>query len=105
MKQAFQPTWDAIIERLQPGIHIRNWTVLKGYLGDRMKVVDVDEAKVVIEAPRVISQVKVYRDHFERVWEVWPAYKDGKVRRVELTEIAFFSKYIISTFHWLEEEQ
>lgn len=105
MKQSFQPTWEAIVKGLEPRMKIRNWTVLKGYLGDSMEVVDVDDAKVVIKAPNAINQILVYREDFERVWEVWPGYKGGKVQRQELTPLTFFSKYILSIFHWLEVEQ
>ena len=40
---------------------------------------------------------------FEKVWDVWPGYKLGKIQRQELMKLTRYSKYIISILHWLEE--
>jgi len=98
----FDTIWQTILSSLKPGMFIRNWTPLKGYLGDEMKVVDVSSDKVVIEAPKAKHLVSVYCTDFQNVWQVWPAYKTGKVGRREVCDMTYKSKYIISIFHWIE---
>jgi hypothetical protein len=101
---AFDTIWQTISTSLKPGMFIRNWTQLKGYLGDEMKVVEVSRGKVVIEAPNAKNLISVPREDFQRVWQVWLAYKGGRMQRQEIREMTFFSKYIISILHWIESK-
>jgi hypothetical protein len=100
----FDALWQKIMAILKPGMSIRNWTPLKGYLGDEMKVVEVSTDKVVIDAPKAKNDVSIYLADFQDVQQVWPAYKAGKVGRREVCDMTFKSKYIISILHWLESK-
>ena len=71
-------------------------------MNNGLTVVEVSSDKVVIEAPKAKHLVSVYRTDFQNVWQVWPAYKTGWIQRHEIRDTTFFSKYIISIFHWIE---
>ena len=101
--KSFSEIWQVILRRLKPGDSIQNWTVLKGNLGDSMKVVQVDIGEIVVQTPNAMHLQHVSRDEFEKIWEVWPAYKSGQKQRQEIREITFHSKYILSILHWLEK--
>lgn len=105
MSASFDDRWNMLLRCLRPGESIPNWTVLKGYLGDRMQVLQVTRDEIVIQAPNAKNLVCVSRGEFEKVWEIWPAYRARRMRRKEITEITFFSKYIFSILHWLEQIQ
>ena len=100
----FEDVWRQLQRELYPQTEVRNWTVLKGYLGDSMKIVAVRAETIEVDAPRARNLVVVPKAHFKAVWEIWNLYTDGQVPRGELTEITFFSKYIISILRWLEME-
>lgn len=105
MGEAFSEMWQAISGRLNVGDSIPNWTVLKGNLGDFMNVVQVDARKIIIQAPKSEHQIRIYRKEFEKIGELWPAYKAEQIQRQEIRDITFHSKYIISIFHWVEENK
>jgi hypothetical protein len=100
----FEDVWRQLQRELHPQTEVRNWTVLKGYLGDSMKIVAVRAETIEVDAPRARNLVVVPKAHFKAVWEIWNLYTDGLVPRAELTKMTFFSKYIISVLHWLEME-
>jgi hypothetical protein len=100
----FEDLWREIQRRGRAKPEVRNWTVLKGYLGDTMKIVGVHAETIEVDAPRAKNLVTVPKAHFQAVWQMWPRYKNRQVQRQELTEMTFFSKYIISILHWVEEE-
>lgn len=101
----FEPVWASLIANLKPGTTIKNWTILKGDLGDQMTIVSIRQNYVEVDTPRATNNQVVPKSDFERVWEVWPDYKAQKLRRYEIRDMTRFSKYIISIFHWLEERQ
>jgi hypothetical protein len=103
MTESFNAVWKLLSNRLIPGTEIRNLTAYKGYLGDTMKVVKVDEKEIVIQAPKAANLLHISRKKLERVWEIWPAYKAGKMPRRDVCDMTFHSKYIISILNWLEE--
>jgi hypothetical protein len=69
-----------------------------------MTIVKVRAETIEVDAPNAKNLVIVPKAHFNAVWEIWALYTGGQVQRGELTELTFFSKYIISILHWLEEE-
>jgi hypothetical protein len=101
----FYEIWKVILRQLKPGELIPNWTVLKGYLGDSMKVVQVYKREIIVQAPNAKRLQHVSRGEFENIWAVWPAYKTGQKQRQEIREMTFHSKYILSILHWLEENK
>lgn len=102
MSAEFEEIWRAIQHRLNTGDTIPNWTANNGYLGDTMQIVDMNDDVIVFQAPNAKKNPRVYRAEFEKIWKLWNAYKSGHVRRHEIAEISYFSKYIISIFRWLE---
>ncbi len=103
MSAPFDPIWQELITRLKPGMIIRNWTALKGYLGDTIRVAEVKDIEIVIQAPKAKNLQHISREEFGKVWEVWRAYKSGRFQRQNIREMTFYSKYIISILHWLDE--
>ena len=99
-----QTIWKTLQTRLFKGQSIDNWTVLKGYLGDNFLIEEITNARLKIYSVNAKNLISVPRGDFERFCDVWPAYRNGRMRRQETTEITRFSKYIISIFHMLETE-
>ena len=83
---------------------IRNWTALKGYLGDTMAVVAVYSSAIEVDTPGAMNIQVVPKNDFEAVFRVWNSYKANKIQRQELTPMMRYSKYVISILHWLESE-
>lgn len=100
----FDHIWDLLQHKLRPQTVIRNWTALKGYLGDTMTIVAVNTDSIEVNAPKAKSILVVPITDFETLWEVWPQYKNHRVQRQEIRDITFYSKYIISILRWLETE-
>lgn len=101
---SFETVWKYIQVNLKPGSEIKNWTAFKGFLGDSMTIGGIRGNYIEVEAPKAENILNVSKKDFESVWEVWSDYKSQKVKRMELTPITRFSKYIISIFHWYEQE-
>jgi hypothetical protein len=76
---------------------------LKGYLGDTMKVAQIDEDEIVVQSPKAKNLLHVFRDEFEKIWEIWPTYKARRMQRRDVCDMTFHSKYILSILHWMEE--
>lgn len=101
---SFEDIWQRIQRQLRPHTVVRNWTALKGYLGDTMTIVAVNEESIEVNAPKARNALVVPKTDFESLWEVWPHYKNHRVQRQEIRDMTFFSKYIISIYHWLETD-
>lgn len=98
----FEDIWNCLQHQLRSHTVIRNWTVLKGYLGDTMTIVAVNKESIEVDAPKAKNMLVVPKADFEVVWEVWSQYKNHRVQRQEIRDMTFYSKYIISILHWLE---
>lgn len=99
----FYEIWETILRGLKPGELIPNWTVLKGYKGDSMKIVQVDEGEIIVQTPNAKHLQHVSMAEFAEVWEIWPVYKAGRMQRQEVGQMTYHSKYILSILHWFEE--
>jgi len=99
----FDSVWSRIQGNLKPGTSIKNWTVLRGYLGDTMKIASVHSGYIAVDAPHASTTQLITKDNFQRIWEIWPEYKGGKFPRNQMNPITRFSKYIISILHWAEQ--
>ena len=102
MEITFETVWQELQNRLRPGLIIPNWTYLKGYLGDTMRIEEVEDVEIVVQAPKAKTLQHVSKANFEIIWKIWPEYKTGLLPRQEMIEITRYSKYIISIFHWLD---
>lgn len=103
MKTSFDEIWIKLQAYLKPGTILRNWTVLNGYLGDKMEVVQINQNEIVVQAPNAKTLQRISRNEFEKIWNVWPDYLSGQKQRQEIREITHYSKYIISIFRWVED--
>ena len=101
----FDNVWSQIQSSLKPGTTIKNWTMLKGYLGDTMKITAVRSGYIEVDAPHASTIQHISKDEFEKVWEIWQDYKGGKFPRNQMRSVTWFSKYIISILNWAEEER
>jgi hypothetical protein len=102
-ESGFEAVWQRLQAQLAPGTTVRNWTALKGTLGDEMTVVQVGWNRIVVSAPNAKMEQSVPKEDFRKVWGMWRDYKAGRVQRQEIMEVTRFSKYIISILHWMEE--
>lgn len=102
MGKTFETIWDGLQNHLRAGLIIPNWTYLKGYLGDTMRIEEVDEVEIVVHAPKAKNLQHVSKADFEIVWEVWDEYKNGRYQGQDMRDLMMYSKYIISILHWLE---
>jgi len=100
----FESIWNLVQRKLKPGTEIPNWTAYRGYLGDKMTVIGVQENSIEVETPKARNVLHVTKGDFEKVWAVWSDYKIQKVKRYELRNMTRFSKYVISILKWYEEE-
>ncbi|HOH20775.1 MAG TPA: hypothetical protein PKX41_14010 [Anaerolineaceae bacterium] len=102
MAEFFNKIWEKLMVVLTPGLMIPNWTELKGYMGDTMRIMSVSEEAIVVQAPLAKHLQRIPRDDFEKFWQIWEDYQSGRIPRGEITELTRYSKYIISILHWLE---
>ena len=100
----FNTVWQYFQQNLKPGMKVKNWTAFHGYLGDAMTIEDVSSLTIEVNAPKAKTIQIVPREDFQTILEVWFDYKRGGILRQEIRENTRFSKYIISIFHWYEEE-
>src|SRR5690349_55207 len=101
--RTFKQLWTHLTQHLKVGTTVKNWTVLRGYLGDEMTVVSVSDRHIEIKAPNAKTTQRVPETDFEKVWEIWSEYKSQKFPRHQVRDMTLFSKYIISIFHWYEQ--
>jgi hypothetical protein len=102
MADSFAAKWQLLVDQLVPGMNIPNWTKLKGYLGDSMKIAQVNQNGIIVQSPKAKNDLHISRDEFEKIFGIWSAYMTGTMHRKEICEVTFYSKYIISIIHWLE---
>jgi hypothetical protein len=81
----FEDVWRQLQRELHPQTEVRNWTVLKGYLGDSMKIVAVRAETIEVDAPRARNLVVVPKAHFKavhRLGDLEPVHRwPGTARR------------------------
>ena len=100
MNPSFEQVWQEITRSLKPGMEISNWTVLKGNLGGTITINSIGEDVILVESPNAKSILRVTKDKFELIWNVWAEYKKGRIQRKDISQDNFHSKYIISILHW-----
>ena len=99
---SFDTVWRYLQTHLDSDTTIKNWTVLKGYMGDTFTVVDISRSHINISTPNAQNEQKVPTEDFMKVWEIWHGYKNRNFTRTEMTPLTRYSKYIISIFKWYE---
>jgi hypothetical protein len=101
LQTGFDQIWETLTRRLQSSQAIRNWTVIKGYVGEDFTAQSGDLRIDCILANQ--TQITVSRDDFERVYRIWPQYLSGDFQRNKIRDITRHSKYIISILHQVLE--
>jgi hypothetical protein len=87
---------------LHEGDVIKNWTRKNDFFGEDFFIVEVKENAIVVKPPSAEVLQVVPRKDFEAVISIWQDYMDGNFRRMDITPITRFSKYIISIIHHIE---
>jgi hypothetical protein len=101
----FDTVWSDLQISLKPGGEIKNWNAYNGYLGDNLRINEVNPNYLSIDPPRVWGTQVIPRVDFEHIWNIWLDYRELRVKRDELREFTNQSKYIISIFRWYETER
>ena len=102
--ESFDNIWSYLQNNLKPGTVVKNWTNYRGYLGDIMTIMKVQSRYIEVDTPKILTFQVVPKMDFESIWEVWSGYKSQRVKRMEITPITRYSKYIISILNWYEQE-
>lgn len=106
MNSSFVGAWADIRRRLRVRSTIRNWGVEKGYTGGTFDITDVDSAAIVVKSVRMAQERRVSKGDFERLFPLWPGYRDGELRRADPRIMrSQNSTYVISILHWRETPQ
>jgi hypothetical protein len=93
----FEQIWADLRRELASPQVIRNWTRDSGYLGQNFTAQQAgDHVLCVLPAGK---ELRVPKGDFEVVYELWPGYLAGQIRRVDVREVTYYSKYVISILH------
>jgi hypothetical protein len=96
--------WEYARSRLQPGMHIPNWSAHSGLTGRSFKVRGIDRYSLLVELPGGRT-VPVPAADFDIVGECWPGYLAGRIQRQELRDRSRCTTYVISILHHLGYDQ
>jgi hypothetical protein len=101
----FDVFWSHLKTFLVTRRNIRNWTVLKSYVGDDFEAVN-DFGKVIVYADSASAfQQLIQRQDFKLIFDNWQKYIEGTISREELCQSSRFTKYTISIIHEYLQEQ
>lgn len=92
--------WVEITNLLIPMPRLYHWSAA-GRAKGSSEIVEVKATGVMVGASRGTRFVP--RRDFEAILPLWPDYRDGKVQRHKLS-FCVNSTYVISIFHWLEQQ-
>ena len=98
----FEIFWAKLLEKLENPTRIKNWTVYSGYIGEDFTAQTRSDSVIECIIPGGSPQYVSKKD-FELVYGLWEDYKNFKVKRMELTRISRFTKYVISIIHQFED--
>ena len=94
----FEEIWNLLCHELALPKAIRNWTVYSGYIGrgDFTAQANGDHVVCILSSR---SEIRVPKEDFEKVHEMWSGYLSRKTPRHIIRDVTRHSKYIISIFH------
>jgi len=95
---SFEQCWNAINANLSPKPKLHCWSAA-GRAKGHFEVTKVGREGIFVQTkyePRFVP-----RRDFEKLFPIWPDYKDGKVQRHQLNYVVN-TTYVLSIFHWLE---
>lgn len=99
---SFEIFWKTLQEQLTVNTVIKNWTVVKGYLGDDFKIIAISSNTVKIDSPNAKTVQNVSKEDFKVMFDNWEDYCSKRLRRKELTELTRVSKYSMSIIKHFE---
>src|SRR5271167_1390599 len=94
----FNGCWGAICADLTPRPKLYCWTAV-GRTSGYFRVERVGYDGVTVETkhgPRYVP-----RKDFQKLFVLWPDYRDGKIQRYKLNFVVN-TTYVLAIFHWLE---
>ncbi|XES78565.1 MAG: hypothetical protein ACBZ72_06755 [Candidatus Bathyarchaeia archaeon] len=94
---SFDAFWSKLATFLASRRNIKNWTILKGYVGEDFKAV-YDFGKIVVYPASASTQI-VQRKDFKLIFDHWASYIDRTKQRKDLCENSRVTKYTISIIH------
>ena len=96
----FESIWLKLQMQLQEDYLMEAWSQHSGYTGGLFRIYAVGDDFVKVELTKSIQHIS--KKEFEKVYDIWSAYKSGLVPRHQLRDITRYSTYIISIFHYLK---
>jgi hypothetical protein len=103
MLQTFDGVWVEIIERLKPGQVIQNWGAKQGLSEKKFLIINVNQNSIIVQPRSSKKNRTIPRNDFERVWNEWQGYLDGRFSRHKFRDNNIYhSSYIISIYHWMD---
>jgi hypothetical protein len=64
----------------------------------------MNRERIVVDVPTAAKLQSIPRKDFEAVYDLWDPYVRGSTPRKTFTPLTRYSKYVISTLHWLEAQ-
>jgi hypothetical protein len=96
----FHSLWGVIVGKLTPRPRLYCWSVY-GRASGYFPILDVSERGVTVRT-KSGTPLEISRSDFQVLADKWAGYRDGKMKRSELTEFSRKTTYILSIFHWAE---
>ena len=96
----FSATWSFLLENLEPGQVILNWTMRNGYIGADFWVYEIFSNRIDVQIKSSENIQRIPEKDFEFVWNNWQGYKSDQVHRKDLKAESNYTTYIISIFRW-----
>lgn len=105
MDSNFEDVWHKIKGQLKIGEVIKNWTPVNGYFGNDVIITSINNDSITIQTKSAKPPQLLIKNEFYEIWEVWPFYISGKIKRNELRANRFHTTYIIDILHWYEMKE
>lgn len=106
----FNEIWNDLLAKLrssmasEAGFGIPNWSI-DGFTGNTSRIECANYDEIVFTGDRTTIPRRVSRRDFKKIFEdYWERYKQRDAHREELLRASHNSTYIISTLHWLEDQ-
>jgi hypothetical protein len=98
---AFRSVWSYLTSHLRSSHKI---TEPGANRGESTTIVSVEADAITVAPPRAKGFVRLPKEDFETIWRHWPDFKAGKITRSELRQLTSRSSYIITLFHWYDDQ-
>lgn len=96
--------WEALSANLLPGQQIPNWTKDNGYFHQPIKIMEFNNALILVKSSTAKNIQKITKMEVEKVAKRWNEYITGKLSRSEFRLNTRYSRYLIDLLHYLDEK-